>query len=76
MNTTSMNNKQRTLHMHKNKQAIYIERYYHVPYDDIFEYVAVVVRARRHFCCLRATLHRKNQEEALSFSFSKNLYQI
>ena len=75
MNTTSMNNEQRTCTCTK-KQAIYIKRYYHVPYDDIFEYVAVVVRARRHFCCLRAALHRKNQEEALSFSFSTILYQI
>ena len=31
---------------------------YHVPYDDVFEDVAVVVRARRHFFCLSLALQR------------------
>ena len=63
------------MNLHRKRQVIYDNKYYHVSYDDIFEYVAVVVRARRHFRCLRATLHRKNQGEVLSFIFS-NLYQI
>ena len=51
----------------ENNQAAFVQKYYHVSYDDVFEYVAVVVRARRHFHCLRPTLHRKCFVNLLSF---------
>ena len=51
----------------ENNQAAFVQKYYHVSYDDVFEYVAVVVRARRHFHCLRPTLHRKCFVNLFSF---------
>ena len=41
---------------------------YHVPYDDVFEDVAVVVRARRHFFCLSLALQR-NIIQGVSFNW-------
>ena len=41
---------------------------YHVPYDDVFEDVAVVVRARRHFFCLSLALQR-NTIQGVSFNW-------
>ena len=55
-----------------------VQKYYHVPYDDVFEYVAVVVRARRHFHCLRRTLHRaiKSKVICVEFVFLFHLFLV
>ena len=49
---------------------------HHVPYDDVFEYVAVVVRARRHFHCLRPALHIIQEHVKIKKLFIDDSYKL